>query len=183
MASAHHGELLKTSVLLFISARYTGGMKRSEDLAERVAGTTLIFFLTLVVGFVLSFIFPHVYFVPASHSVMVLVLRVIGFALLIFGTSLVVFAQYYRKPLYLPNTDRVCFDFFVGPYKYFHHPTYLGLIVVLFGVAAVVNAMPIAIAAGIATILLHYTLIRQEERLLVGECGPAYIDYQQKHRR
>lgn len=155
-------------------------MTRAEELTNRVASTTLVFFLALVVGVVLSLVFPHIRFVDWDNTFFVNLLQAVGLGLLIWGTFLVFFSQKYRKQLYLPGTNKVCFDFYVGPYKYFRHTTYMGLLILFFGLAAVTNAVAIAVVTIITAGIVHTTLLKKEEALLQGECGDAYRDYLKK---
>lgn len=157
-------------------------MTRIDELTNRVASTTLVFFLALVVGVVLALVFPTLRFVDWNNTFFLNILQGLGLALLVWGTFLVFFSQKYRKRLYLPGTDKVCFDFYVGPYKYFRHTTYMGLLILFFGLAALTNAIAIAIVTIITAIIVHFTLIKKEEALLRGECGEAYQDYATKVR-
>lgn len=157
-------------------------MKKTEELTNRVASTTLVYFVALVVAVLFSFIFPELRFVHPENVTYVTILQVFGLGLLAWGTILVSFSQKYRKHLYLPGTDTVCFDFYVGPYKYFRHATYMGLLILFFGLAALINSIPIAIVAIITAIVVHFTLVKKEDQLLLGECGDVYREYKKKVR-
>jgi protein-S-isoprenylcysteine O-methyltransferase Ste14 len=63
-----------------------------------------------------------------------------------------------------------------GPYAVVRHPIYTGLLVALFGTAAMENTL--TALAGFAVLVLGFVVkARQEERLLVGRFGPAYQEY------
>lgn len=157
-------------------------MAYQGNLNDRIGGTMLVFFLSLIVGLTLAIVFPQLRFVSLENKALLQLLHFFGALLLVGGTGLAYVAQRLWSPLFRSDTDSSCFDLYVGPYKYFRHPVYLGLIMLFFGLSAIMNALPIAIVTVITAIATHFTLIRREERIMRGECGPAYDDYIEKMR-
>lgn len=156
--------------------------KRPKELSHVVANIAIVFFAGLVIAIIGAWMLPWLKLVPITSAPFLLVLKIFGFGALFFGTFVVFSAQNYRKHLYKKGTDKLCFDFYVGPYKYMRHPTYLGLLVLMIGLACILNSLPIFIVAIATVAIAHFTLIRDEEKLLTGECGEAYQVYKSKVR-
>jgi protein-S-isoprenylcysteine O-methyltransferase Ste14 len=65
-----------------------------------------------------------------------------------------------------------------GPYKYVRHPIYSGILLALFGTAAIIGEWPSVIAFGLAVATLVYKS-RIEERLM-REKFPEYEEYRRE---
>lgn len=157
-------------------------MGKPKELSHVVAYISVVFFAGFVIAIASAWILPSLKLVPIVTPGLLLALRVFGFGALFFGTLVVFSAQKYRKHLYKKGTDKLCFDFYVGPYKYMRHPTYLGLLLLMIGLACILNSLPVFVVALVTLITAHITLIKDEEKLLSGECGEAYQTYKAKVR-
>ncbi len=69
-----------------------------------------------------------------------------------------------------------------GPYRFSRNPTYLGLVVVLSGVALAFNTAWL-LAFAVAEFFLADRQVRHEESYLESLFGQAYVDYQARVRR
>ena len=70
-----------------------------------------------------------------------------------------------------------------GPYRISRHPMYLGMGLLLAGVAAVLgSASPWAVLPVFAA-FVEWRFIGAEERAMEGAFGQAYLDYREKVRR
>lgn len=157
-------------------------MAEPKELSHIVAHIAFVFFAGFILALAAALLLPWLKLVPVASPALFSILRVFGFGSLFFGTIVVFFAQKYRRPLYKKDTDKVCFDFYVGPYKYMRHPTYLGLLILMIGLACILNSLPVLVVTGITIFFAHFTLVKDEEKLLTGECGEAYQTYKAKVR-
>jgi protein-S-isoprenylcysteine O-methyltransferase Ste14 len=64
-----------------------------------------------------------------------------------------------------------------GPYSVSRNPLYVFSIVGAVGIGAQFGAVSVAILAGICAWLVHFLVVRQEERLLLAGHGDAYVRY------
>lgn len=156
--------------------------KGPKELSHVVANIAIVFFAGFVIAIIGAWMLPWLKLIPITSPAFLNILRVFGFGALFFGTLVVFSAQKYRKHLYKKGTDKLCFDFYVGPYKYMRHPTYLGLLILMIGLACILNSLPVVVVAVTTVVIAHFTLIRDEEKLLAGECGEAYQTYKSKVR-
>lgn len=70
-----------------------------------------------------------------------------------------------------------------GPYAYTRNPMYVSLLLLQVAVGFVFNGwIPIAFALPLA-LVLHFGVIRREERYLEGKFGVTYLDYKRHVRR
>jgi len=157
-------------------------MAKSKELSHLVAHIAFVFFAGFLLALLGALLAPELKLVPTTSPMAFLLVRIFGFVALVFGTVIVFFSQKYRRHLYKKGTDKLCFDFYVGPYKYMRHPTYLGILILMIGLACILNSLPVIVVAFITLIVTHVTLIKSEDKLLAGECGEAYRAYQSKVR-
>jgi protein-S-isoprenylcysteine O-methyltransferase Ste14 len=67
-----------------------------------------------------------------------------------------------------------------GMYKYLRHPSYLGLLLICFGLAVAMNSIASFIVITIPVFLALNYRIKTEENILTKQFGIAYEDYRQK---
>ena len=71
----------------------------------------------------------------------------------------------------------------VGPFRYTRNPLYLSLVLLYLGIALFFDmAWLIALLMPII-LVIHFGVIRREERYLEGKFGEDYLDYKKKVRR
>ena len=63
------------------------------------------------------------------------------------------------------------------------NPTYLGLTFLIIGFGLLANSLLIALSAIVSFMLVHFTILRKEERLLEDKYGEHYRAYKEKVRR
>jgi protein-S-isoprenylcysteine O-methyltransferase Ste14 len=80
---------------------------------------------------------------------------------------------------YLPTTKLVT----EGPYRFTRNPLYLCLTLVYGGIAALANALWIALLLPIVLVVMRYGVIRREERYLERKFGVEYLRYKAQVRR
>ena len=70
-----------------------------------------------------------------------------------------------------------------GPYRFTRNPMYLGMVLMLLGLAAGIGSAPFYLATLAALAILHGVFCPYEERKLLGTFGEAYRSYQSRVRR
>jgi protein-S-isoprenylcysteine O-methyltransferase Ste14 len=77
-------------------------------------------------------------------------------------------------------TTALAFD---GPYRFTRNPMYLGMALILGGLALVGNALWPLIAVVLAVWIIRTQVIDREERYLEAKFGGAYRDFKSRVRR
>ena len=146
-----------------------------KDFIELIAYSPLIFLMFFVAALVLSRMIdlPIMQRLPSD---------IIGIILLVGGSALMYAADSVRREFYKPETNTTCFDFFVGPYKVSRHPGYLGLLLMYFGLALVLNSLPAFFLGFILAAIFTWIIIPREEKLITTTCDESYDDYKKRVR-
>lgn len=116
--------------------------------------------------------------IPASIRPLGLV--VAGLGVFLTARSLRLFAQRgtthnpYGTPSALVET---------GPFRFSRNPMYLGLTLVLLGIAVMAGAPLLLLAPLVFFLTMHAVFIPSEERALEGSLGPEYLAYKRRVRR
>jgi protein-S-isoprenylcysteine O-methyltransferase Ste14 len=134
----------------------------------------------LVVGYLLQWLWP-VPILPGAASIA----RILGAILALAGIALVLVAvAAFRRAGTSPNptaaTSALTFD---GPYRFTRNPMYLGLALLLAGLAGLGNALWPLIAVIPVVAIIQTQVIAREERYLEAKFGEAYRDYRSRVRR
>ncbi len=70
-----------------------------------------------------------------------------------------------------------------GVFRISRHPMYLGMALILLGIAILMGSLfPLSVVA-VFCILMELVFVRMEERMLEEQFGPAWIAYKQKIRK
>jgi protein-S-isoprenylcysteine O-methyltransferase Ste14 len=72
---------------------------------------------------------------------------------------------------------------FGGPYRFTRNPMYLGLVLLVVGLALVMNSIWLVIMSVPVLLLLRQAVILREERYLEGKFGEDYLAYKKRVRR
>jgi protein-S-isoprenylcysteine O-methyltransferase Ste14 len=70
-----------------------------------------------------------------------------------------------------------------GPFRISRHPMYLGMIVILLGIAILMGSLSAFIFPIIFFLIMQFKYIPQEEKIMENEFGKAYLDYKKKARK
>lgn len=98
-----------------------------------------------------------------------------GLLFLVAGTALIVWAQYSSHKFNKENLNPDSFR--RGPYRYTRNPTYWGLFLVLIGFGLVWNAVFVIAFTVISLFVTKTIFLKQEEEILAGKYGEAYLEY------
>jgi protein-S-isoprenylcysteine O-methyltransferase Ste14 len=89
-------------------------------------------------------------------------------------TAVVTLGTYHVMTIYTQPQQPVIT---AGPYKYIRHPSYLGVLIAILGIAVTINSLPgSTILAGI-TVLVLVQRIHIEDRYLIRRLGVGYKRY------
>ncbi len=132
------------------------------------------YFLSILVGLFLNFLYPLQIFNHQS-------IPIFGFILLTLGTYLIYWAQttsrktrYVRKGLDGPISKNL---FAKGPYTFSSSPTHLGLTLLCFGFALTVNSLMLTATTLIAFLITKFIFLKKEEAMLAEKYGEHYTEY------
>jgi protein-S-isoprenylcysteine O-methyltransferase Ste14 len=155
-------------------------MSDASDRARIVAPPPLLALACIVAGFVAEHFKP----LPllAKHRAIQIV---IGVALLILSAAIIFVAtrQFLAHGTH-PNPYRPVKALVVdGIYKFSRNPIYVAVLLVVIAFALCVNSRWFLVATVILFFLLHFGVIRREERYLSHKFGNAYDNYRRRVRR
>lgn len=136
----------------------------------------LMFFVAIILGIVVDLFFG----VKFSHSI---VYQQIGAVMIVLSTILIYLAQSSSSRAGKIRKDETSVaGFKYGPYKYFHHPTYVGLFMMTLGLGLILNSPTSIILSIIVLILIKFVFIKKEEKILEEKYGDVFTEYKKKKR-
>lgn len=125
-------------------------------------------FVLFLMGVVLDLIFKLQFF---SNPLIVYK----GIVLLVFGSLLIIWAQYTSRNLKVENVTKETFC--NGPYRFTRTPTNFGLFFMMFGFGLMLNALFIMITSIISFVVAKFVFLNKEEELLALKYGAPYLEY------
>lgn len=70
-----------------------------------------------------------------------------------------------------------------GIYRYSRNPIYVAFLAIVLGTAVAVDSLGLLLSAAVLFVLLHFGVVKREERYLSAKFGAAYDDYRRRVRR
>jgi protein-S-isoprenylcysteine O-methyltransferase Ste14 len=107
-----------------------------------------------------------------------LIIILISFILIYFSVKS--FSDYKQDPNPTTKSDVLITS---GIFKYIRNPMYLALTLFQFGVGASLSFIHICLMSFVTIILLHYFVVKKEEKYLTDKFGGSYITYLNSTRR
>ena len=155
-------------------------MSDAPDHARIIVPPPLLILIFIIAGFVANHLKPLPLF--AKHRAIEIV---IGIALLILSAAIVfVASRRFRAQGTHPSPYRPVNALVVdGIYKFSRNPFYVAFLLFLIAFAFWANSGWFLVATVIAFFLLHFGVVRQEERYLLHKFGDAYDTYRRRVRR
>jgi protein-S-isoprenylcysteine O-methyltransferase Ste14 len=141
----------------------------------------LIAAVGILLGLGLTFVMPVPIVEPPTNRILFgLGIVSVVLWLLLAATANVSFRRV-RTPVnpYAPSTALAV----GGPFRFSRNPMYLGLVLLVVGIALVMNSMWLVLLAVPVMLLLRNLVIVQEERYLEDKFGDDYRAYKQRVRR
>ena len=135
----------------------------------------VVFGIPLLISIVLHFVLPF----PLAHGTLRLVFIPLGIILVVVGIGLIVLARrelaHHGQPTDPGRpTSKIVSS---GVFSISRNPLYLGIVIVLIGLALAFNVLWILVLLVPAIVLCHYVLIFPEERYLSARLGEEYKAY------
>ena len=152
----------------------------SDDAGIRVF-PPLVYFGALIVGYVIWWFWP----LPILPEPWTWLARIVGIVMFAVGVWLIsAAASRFRKIDNDPNpmTPTVALTF-EGPYRFTRNPMYLGMTLILVGLAFVGNALWPLLAAIPVVAIIQSQVILKEERYLEAKFGAEYRAFRTRVRR
>jgi protein-S-isoprenylcysteine O-methyltransferase Ste14 len=136
------------------------------------------FFLFLVFLIVSHIIFPNRGIIPPRYRYIGIILIICGVILNIWADALFKRSKTTVKPNEMPDDLIVS-----GPFKISRHPMYLGMTIILLGLAVLLNSITAFIFPIAFVILMEKKFVSLEEKYLEMAFRDKYLGYKQKVRR
>lgn len=104
--------------------------------------------------------------------------------ILLFGGSLIVYSSQKSSAFAKKKSieEGGVFNFSYGLYKYFRHPTYLGLTILVIGFAIIINSPMSVFLSILSYLIIRFIFGKKEERLLELKFGEGYSKYKSKNK-
>jgi len=138
----------------------------------------LLYGLALATGFLLQWIAPRSIMPSNARYWLGGVLLASGVFLAMWGRRVMKRAGTNVNPT-LPSTALVA----TGPFSFSRNPLYVALTLMYVGLALLANAPPVLVWIVPVLVLMHYGVVRREERYLETKFGDAYRAYRSRVRR
>ena len=147
------------------------------DVVARIKPPAIALIL-LVAGAALHFLFPDTRLIGPSYGIVGIGASVVGLALMLWAVQ-----QFDKKATTRSTQEKPTALVTAGPLAYSRNPMYLGVTLLLLGLAVVVATVPMfAVPIGFwAT--MNWVFVPHEEKVLEQLLGAEYLDYKRRVRR
>jgi protein-S-isoprenylcysteine O-methyltransferase Ste14 len=150
----------------------------SSDVPNVLILPPLLYGLGLAVGFVVQWIAPRPIVSSNTGYWIGGVLLASGVVLAIWGRRVMERAGTNVNPT-LPSTALVA----TGPFLFSRNPLYVALTLIYVGLALLANALWVLVLIVPVLLIMHYGVVRREERYLDARFADAYREYRSRVRR
>ena len=113
-----------------------------------------------------------------SSSLLAVLLSVGGFSVMIWA-----WRQFKDQDVAICPTDETDYLITDGVYRLTRNPMYLGITMMLFGIAVFIGTLPFYVAASVYFWIIHWAFCPYEEDKLMRTFGQDYSDYRTRVRR
>ena len=138
----------------------------------------IIAFIYILAVLALDYVFPTSKIINSPYNFFGLVIALSGFSIMTWGWYL------FRKTgTALRPTDKPTTLVVSGPYQFTRNPMYLGMVIILLGLASYVGTLPIFIAPLAFLITINKVFIPHEEKTLEKIFGKKYLNYKSRVRQ
>jgi protein-S-isoprenylcysteine O-methyltransferase Ste14 len=151
---------------------------RSSDVANVVILPPLLYAIALAAGFLLQWIAPRPITSSNARYWLGGIFLATGVLLAILGRRVMERVGTNVNPT-LPSTALVE----TGPFGYSRNPLYVSLTLMYLGLSLLANALWVLVLIVPVMAVMHYGVVRREERYLEKKFGKAYTDYCSRVRR
>jgi protein-S-isoprenylcysteine O-methyltransferase Ste14 len=150
----------------------------SSDVPNVLILPPLLYGLALAVGFLVQWIAPRPIVSSNTGYWIGGVLLASGVFLAIWGRRVMERAGTNVNPT-LPSTALVA----TGPFRFSRNPLYVALTFIYVGLALLANALWVLVLIVPVLLIMHYGVVRREERYLEARFADGYREYRSRVRR
>jgi protein-S-isoprenylcysteine O-methyltransferase Ste14 len=155
-----------------------GSARSQSDVPDVLILPPLLYGIALAVGFVVQWIAPRPIMASNARYWIGGILLALGVFLAMRGRRVMERAGTNVNPT-LPSTALVA----TGPFRFSRNPLYVALTLMYVGLSLLANALWVLLLIAPVMVLMHYGVVRREERYLEAKFGEAYRDYRSHVRR
>jgi protein-S-isoprenylcysteine O-methyltransferase Ste14 len=150
----------------------------SSDVPNVLVLPPLLYGVALAIGFLVQWIAPRQIVPSNARYWLGGVLLAAGVFLALWGRRVMERAGTNVNPT-LPSTALVA----TGPFRFSRNPLYVALTLMYVGLALLANALWVLLLIVPVLVLMHYGVVRREERYLEAKFGDRYREYRSRVRR
>ena len=149
-------------------------MNEQRDRAAIIAPPPLMTILCIAAGIVIEHFKPLPLLPGLGHSRITICITLLIVAAVFIGSAIREFKRHNEHPSPYQPTGTIMDS---GIYGRTRNPIYIGFLIVVLAVAVAMNSLWIALTLVVLFLLLHFGVVRPEERYLSGKFGSTYDDY------
>ena len=138
----------------------------------------LLYVAALAAGLLVHWVAPHLILTSSTHYWAGGILVALGVAIAVWGRVLMARAGTNVNP-FQPTTAIVT----TGPFRFSRNPLYVGLTLTYLGGALLTNSLWVLALLAPVLLIMHFGVVRREERYLEMKFGDAYRAYRARVRR
>lgn len=133
-----------------------------------------VFFISIVLGVSFDLLFKLDLLANFKYSYL-------GMFIILFGTMLIYLSQEASaRAGKIKEEENSTKAFAFGPYKYFRHPTYLGVFLMVLGFGMIIKSIFSILFILITYLIVKLVFVKKEEKILEKKYGKIYLDYKKK---
>ena len=152
-------------------------MTEPRDRAAIIAPPPLMTVMCIAAGAVIEHFEPLPILPGLAHSRITICITLLIVAATLIGSAIRQFRQHNEHPSPYKPTGAIMDS---GIYGRTRNPIYVGFLIVVLAAAVAMNSLWMAIFFVVLFLLLHFGVVRPEERYLSGKFGSAYDDYRRR---
>jgi len=150
----------------------------SQDRVNNIAPPAFIYVGGLMIGLLMHWLFPvQVLPTPSAVGISILLFVVSGPLAI---TAVRAFSRAKTTYFFTEPTSAIVTD---GPYRFSRNPGYVSLTLLFFGIGFLVNSLWVLIMVLPAVTVIHYGVVKREERYLEANFGDEYREFKTAVRR
>lgn len=158
-------------ILMIVKRSKTGSVKTRKD-----SGSLIMLWIVITLGFSGGFILSK----PINQFWSGFGFPLILSGLIIRWVSIIQLGKSFTVDVAITDAARLKTD---GIYKRIRHPSYTGLLTIVFGFSAVMSSLYSFLVFAVPVFLAIVYRINVEEKLLINEFGDSYLSYKECTKR
>lgn len=170
--------LILLSVLFFVSEFLLMLVKRSKKIERKRQndkGSLVLLWVVITICFTFGFMFAsYRTWTLINYAIAILGVMVILAGAIIRWISIIQLSSAFTVNVAIGNNHKLKTD---GVYKYVRHPSYSGLLLIMFGFSVSMNSYISILIITIPMLIVILYRIKVEEEILLAEFGDEYSNY------